>query len=385
LTVRFITSVIVTLLVAASCSTPKTADTSEKSDRKIELQQIVDNIEIAEASLTRQPYIDTASLSTAIDRLDTIASERDAFVLPAHYYIARAADTVNDNFRKTGGAIDRSLADKAIQGYAAVIANGKDISEWNIRVSNAEYYAGNDALNDLNAPELAENYYKLCVQAGHAGCMNALAYLLLIKADALVENRHLAFDLLKRAVDTGTNYRCAGFLSAVTLAYLAHFRLVARPAGEEFDWLGQAQDLRRQLGQKEGNPDPCNAASMQLDEYMMRADSGDRRPDLLKATIADSSVPATRGIAEYVAGSLDAVGMEAKLALGGFSARRRCQARFYELWKAVQSGSFAQASKSYKKMSAFNPRDCGIELVVAERLLSPDTPVRTSASQEPRR
>ena len=281
------------------------------SGRASELQPIVDRFELAQAAIRTYKQPDRLALRNDIGKLDAIidAKPNDSVAAAAHFYAARIADLVNSEILWTGGAPDAQLAQLAITYYGAAIAYGNDVPEWNMPRLDVEYLAGASAYNYSKSPSMAANYWRICATADHAGCMNSLAVLLTKGEPGISQDFNEAFALHKKTVDTGIKFQCAGIYSAEDAASFVHFHLVTGRKGEEFDWLDKAHALNDMLAAREGRQDTCGAEFM-LTEFMMRADDGEQRSDLLKSVLENSPNPTERSIAEYLLGTLDEASLE---------------------------------------------------------------------------
>jgi hypothetical protein len=356
---------IVAIATLCGCAAPP----APPSVSRAPLQHLVDQIEINQAAIRDGESFDVSTLSDIILKLQAIIDSQPdrETIAAAQFYIGRAADTINYSNLRTGAPIDADLARRAISAYGATIAFGRNIPAWDISILDAEYFAGGSAWRAKNH-DAAGEYWRLCATAGHGGCMLALAVNMARDASPASPKLAEAVDLFKAAAHASENYRCAALDADEALAYLIHFHLTKAASGEELTWLKQGRDVWRQLQTNAERDDPCSGASIGIDEFMMRADSGDRQTALLEAARQGSAAPIVRAIAEYLEGALDKPSLRAKLSVSANTPSRRCEVHFFELWNDVQAGRTAAAREDYALMLKLGAENCSLMLLYAKQL-----------------
>jgi len=294
------------------------------------------------------------------------------------YYIAELEWVVTADSGFGNGTPDRTLGQDALKNFDSVIAYGHDMPEWNIVLSSANYLAGSTAAAmDGMSSSLALRYWTVCAAQGHPGCINNVAFELGKPLTASDDDIRHILDLHAKVVATGTYAMCAGQFSAVSEAKLIHFTGVGRPGDDDIGLLDKAQTFYGQLKDRLHTADPCGGGRIGIDQYMMRLDRGERRPELLEDVEQHESSALWLRVASYLKGTTDEAGLAKAIAASqGFET---CELHFYAAWKARQEGKKDAAQAHYDAMLKIDPGHCSPERMEMRRYL------KASAPDKPRR
>jgi hypothetical protein len=104
-----------------------------------------------------------------------------------------------------------------------------DIPFRGVIVSNAEYMAGVIARNQVQSDSPEFTYISKCAEKGHAGCINIIASAHVTGRGGQQVDFIRALDLHNQVFDTATKFRCAGALSARSIASISVFHGRATP------------------------------------------------------------------------------------------------------------------------------------------------------------
>ena len=333
----------------------------------IEAQQLAKPDDPGEPDHLARLNHDIEDLKALID-----SSQPDHLILiGAHYHLAMAEDAVNKISKRSHTVIDLPLAQDANAHYKTVIGYGKDIPQWSVNIANVLYWAGSNASIYLNSESLASQYWHVCASLGHAGCMNNVAAELWLRPDATRQDLEEAYSLFEKISHTGMQAHCAALYSAMDDAYMAHFHQVARPKGEEFKMLQIARDNFDALQKADKTNDPCSASDLFIEEYLMRADQGEYRPDLIDKFLGISQTPAGRELARYVRGDTKDPETVARLSEGG---QTSCGVDVSILWKAIQSRQKRIAQQYFAKIEQLGREKCEVNYDYAQQLIARATP-----------
>lgn len=292
--------------------------------------------------------------------------------IPLAYNIASIERIIVVDAMILGQKTDQVVGQDALKNFETVLANGRDMPEWGIIISDVNYDAGTTALSIDGQYDRAIRYWAVCSAQGHPGCMNNLAFELGKKADPTDDEIKQMIDLHAGVVATGTSVQCAGLFSAVSEAKLIHFTGIGHAGDTDIGLLDKAQMFYRQLKDTNHGSDPCSGARIGIDQYMMRLDEGQRQPDLLKDVERQSAALASRNIAGYLLGALDDAGLAE--AIAATDAIGTCQLHFYAAWKAKQDGKIDVAREHYQAMLKLKPDKCTPEPLLLRRYLKLSTP-----------
>jgi hypothetical protein len=332
------------------------------------LRQVADQVEAARAAAGKKDFSKIPPLAASVPTLNSvIAANSDGSLAAAtHYYRAEIASLTNSQNFRAGLPADPALTQEAVTEYGKTLLYGQNMPEWKIYLPDVAYRRGT-AANTGGLFDLALESFRLCAAAGHGGCMNALAVLLL-RGTPSNQNVTESFHAFRAAAATGIIATCAGSFSAEDVALFIHFKVVSEPAGNEFDWVNQARNLASAAQQRTGFIDPCHGASIGLDEFQMRADEGDRQPAILEAVIRDSPDAPDRIIAEYMLGRLDEAALQTRLSGEELSPSNTCDVEFSLLWNDSRLGQKTAAQKHYSALLKSPPLGCPKQVLFARKL-----------------
>jgi hypothetical protein len=269
---------------------------------------------------------------------------------------------------KDGETVDLPATEMALDDFDKVIASDTDILAWGVTVSNAEYLAGLIVHNQIQSDSMEFSYIKKCADKGHAGCLNIMATAHVTGSGGQPVGFIRALDLHNRVFDTGTNFRCAGALSARSIASIVYFTGKRRPGDDELTWVQRSQRLSDEVDRREKKNGTCYGARSRIEEFLYRLAKGDRRNDLLRQATDrlgdDSSVD--RATIEYLSGSINENEFEAAVDADK-TVTYRCDGYFEGMWYAELMTKPEIAKKYFQRLSDIGQLDCKAELVYAKK------------------
>ncbi len=286
----------------------------------------------------------------------------------ARFYRGAARARINAILDHQGQAIDLAMAEEALEDFDKVIASGVNISPGTVTVAGAEFYAGGVALNQVRSDTRAYSYFQKCAEQGHIGCVNVMANAHVTGAGDTNIDLQEALRLHHDVFDTGIKYRCAGALSARSIAKIVYFTGVRWPGDDELAWTTRSYSLSDQIEVGEKRKNVCNGSEARLEEFLYRLSRGERRDGLLEQASArlDAESLATNAVIQYFSGAIDEKGFEAGVA-SSKSEGDRCSAYFEAMWYEEVSQKRELAQKFHEQLLTTGQRHCRTDLVYAEK------------------
>jgi TM2 domain-containing membrane protein YozV len=289
----------------------------------------------------------------------------DAMV--AHYYRAVALAMINSAHDRAGEAMDLQGARTAradldsIIGASAILTYVPEVSK-----TNAEYWAGMVARNQLHDERAAYSYWEKCASNAHAGCMSILASARITGEGGQKVDVNEALDLNTNVYNTGTRFHCAGAFSAMNIAYINYFTGVRHPGDDELEWTRKADGLLDELEAAENNRDVCHRADGEVDEFLLQLSRGHRDDNILQDALSrlDDDSNTVKAVIQFISGAIDEAGLESAVK-SSKSQRARCGAYFDAMWYAELRGESAIARRYYQHLVDIGKFHCGEELVYA--------------------
>jgi hypothetical protein len=289
----------------------------------------------------------------------------DAMV--AHYYRAVALALLNATHEHEGEAVDLSGAQTARADLDKVIGAGTVYSYVpEINISNAEYWAGIVARNQLHDAPAAYAYWEKCAWNMHAGCMNNLATAKVTGEGGEKIDIPGALDLHTTVYNSGLKYRCAGAFSAMSIAYINYFTGVRRPGDDELEWTKKADGLLDKLETAENNRNVCHRADGEVDEFLFQLSRGHRDDNILQDALSrlDDDSSTVKAVVQWFSGAIDEAGFDAAVN-SSQSQSERCSAYFDAMWYAELRGESVMARRNYQQLVGIGKFHCGEELTFA--------------------
>jgi hypothetical protein len=291
----------------------------------------------------------------------------DAMV--AHYYRALALALINGVHEEEGEAMDVAGARTARADLDKIIkSDGVVTYVPEITQSNAEYWAGSIARNQLHDEKLAYSYWKKCAASKHAGCINIVAGARITGDGGEPVDLNEALALHAGVYETGITFRCAGAMSAMNIAGINYFMGVRRPGDDELEWTKKADALLDRLEEKENSRNVCDRAGVEVDEFLFQLSRRNRDDNILQdamGRLGDDSKP-TKALIQFISGAIDEAGLTAAVN-SNKSAEERCSAYFDALWYAELRGKGAMAQRFERHLVDLGKFDCGQEMVFAKK------------------
>ena len=285
----------------------------------------------------------------------------------AHFYRAEGLRLINSAHEHEGEALELSLARAAIEDFDKVIALGS-VSTYipAVSVANAEYLAGSVARNHLRSDSLAYKYWEKCAWQGHAGCLNLIAGARLTGDGGQKVDVNEALDLHTMVFNSGLRYRCAGALSALSIAKIVYFTGVRRPGDDELEWVNKSYALMDKLEVTEGNKNVCHRSDAEVEEFLLQLSRGQRKESILQdaAGRLDDDSSTTKAVIQLFSGSTSDTEFEAAVEANK-SEGARCSAYFDAMWYAEIGKDDAAARRYHQHMSEIGKFHCGEDLVFA--------------------
>jgi hypothetical protein len=309
--------------------------------------------------------LDASMLSATLNARETDAS--DAMV--AHYYRAVALALINGVHKHEGEPMDVASARMARADLDKVIKADRVFTYVpEVSRTNAEYWAGSITRNQLHDEQAAYSYWEKCAADAHAGCMNIMAAARVTGADGQRLDTDEALALHTSVYSTGTNFHCAGAMSAMNIAGINYFMDVRRPGDDELEWTRKADGLLDLLEEHGNSRNVCDRAGIEVDEFLFQLSKGHRDDNILQDALSrlDDDSGATRAVIQFISGAIDEAGLNS--AVGSKkSPRERCSGYFDAMWYAELRGEGAMARRFDQHLTDIGKFDCGEEIVFAKK------------------
>ena len=291
----------------------------------------------------------------------------DAMV--AHYYRAVALAMINGVHERDGEAMDESGA-RTARGDLDRIIGARQILTYVPEVSrtNAEYWAGLVARNQLHDEPAAYSYWEKCAADAHAGCVNILAGARITGNGGQKVDVNEALALHTSVYNTGTRFHCAGALSAIDIAEINYFTGVRRPGDDELEWTKKADELLDKLESGENNRNVCDRAEIEVEEFLFQLSQGHRDDNVLQDALSrmDENSATTKAVIQFISGALDEGGFSSAVN-SSKSPDERCSAYFNAMWYAELRGESARARRFDQRLVDIGKFHCGEGLVYAKK------------------
>jgi TM2 domain-containing membrane protein YozV len=308
---------------------------------------------------------DVRLLSAALNGRKVDAS--DAMV--AHYYRAVALSMINMVHERSGEPMDVSGAHTAradldkIIGAPQILTYAPEVNR-----TNAEFWAGLVARNQLHDEPAAYSYWEKCASEGHAGCVNIIASARITGNGGQKVDLNEALALNTSVYNTGIRFQCAGALSAVGIAEINYFTGVSRPGDDLLEWTRKADGLLDQVEALESNRNVCQRAEIEVEEFLFQLTQGHRDDNILQDALSrlDENSVATKAEIQFISGALDEAGFSS-VVNSIKSQDEQCSAYFDAMWYSELRGEGAMARRFDQHLGDIGKFHCGQELVFAKK------------------
>lgn len=289
----------------------------------------------------------------------------DAMV--AHYYRALALAMINMAHEHEGEPIDLASARTARADLDKILSAGRILTYVpEVNVTNAEYWAGIVARNQLHDEPAAYSYWEKCASNAHGGCLHNLAGARITGEGGEKVDVHEALDLYTSVYDSGVKFHCAGAASAADIALINYFIGVRRSGDDEIEWIKKAEGLLDKLEAADNNRNVCHRAGMEVDEFLFQLSRGHRDDTILQDAVSrldDDSAP-TQAVIQFISGAIDESGFDAAVKASK-SPGARCSAYFDAMWYAELRNEIATARRFDQQLVDIGKFHCGEHLVYA--------------------
>lgn len=275
------------------------------------------------------------------------------------YARGRARHLLNYIAQLMGLPVDREMAEKAVADYQSVAdAIGDDATQTEYK-ANALFWIAQVKVTQLDDEAGGYRYFQQCADMKQGGCMNVIAAAKIVGVEGIPRNMQAGAELYRDTYETGLDYGCAGAFSAHALARLAQFTDVRVEGRTGLDWIRRAYRLADQMKARSEGADLCATGAMQVTEYLMRLQAGERQDGLIK-DIEEKNGPlpaATRSTVDYLLGRTD--GAAYRRDIGNFkNVSLRCDMAFLGAWKSSISRQSSEFNGFRKIIDAADPEDC---------------------------
>lgn len=286
----------------------------------------------------------------------------------AYYYRGETALLMNSIRKREGEDLDLSASQLALDDFNHVISSGGNTYDPAVSVTNAQYWSGAIARNDLHSEDIGYSFWEKCAQKGHPGCMNIMATARITGKGGQKIDLRQALEMHTAVYNTGNRAACSGAYSARTIARIAYFTGVRRPGDDELGWLEKSYTLMDKLETSLNNRSVCHRAGAQVEEFLYRLSRGDRRDQLLQQATErlDESSIATRALIQYLLGATDKTQFEALVESDHFE-DHRCTAYFDAMWYAESRKKLSDAQDFHHHLSDIGDYYCATELAFANK------------------
>jgi hypothetical protein len=289
--------------------------------------------------------------------------------LVAHYYRAVALAMLNFTREHEGEAIDVSGARTARADLDRIISARSMLTYVpEVDKTNAEYWAGLVARNQLHDEPSAYSYWEKCAASGHEGCVNNLASARVTGAGGQRVDVQEALNLHTDVYNSGLRYHCAGAVSALAIAEINYFTGVRRPGDDEVEWTKKAEGLLDQLETMENNRNACHRVDFEVEDFLFQLSRGHKDENVLQDAISrlDDDSATTKAVIQFMSGAIDEAGFDAAMN-SGKSQGERCSAYFEAMWFAKLRSEDAMARRYYQRIVDIGKFHCAEELTYATK------------------
>jgi TM2 domain-containing membrane protein YozV len=289
--------------------------------------------------------------------------------LVAHYYRAVALAMLNFTREHEGEAIDVVGARTARADLDRIITARSVLTYVpEVDKTNAEYWAGLVARNQLQDEPSAYSYWEKCAASGHEGCVNNLASARVTGAGGQRVDVQEALSLHTGVYESGLRYHCAGAVSALAIAEINYFTGIRRPGDDEVEWTKKAEGLLDQLETMENNRNACHRVDFEVEDFLFQLSRGHKDENVLQDAISrlDDDSATTKAVIQFMSGAIDEAGFDAAMS-SGKSQGERCSAYFEAMWFAKLRSEDAMARRYYQRIVDIGKFHCAEELTYATK------------------
>ncbi|HEY6368991.1 MAG TPA: hypothetical protein VIX37_00295, partial [Candidatus Sulfotelmatobacter sp.] len=287
----------------------------------------------------------------------------------AHYYRALALSMINRVHDHDGEAMDVSGAHTALADLGKIIGARQILTYVpEVNRSNAEFWAGLVARNQLHDEPLGYTYWEKCASDAHAGCMNIMASARITGNGGQKVDVNEALALNTSVFNTGITFRCAGAYSAMEIAEINYFTGVRRPGDDELEWTRKAGGLLDQMEAAGSHGNACQRADLEVEEFLLQLSQGHRDDNILQDALSrlDEDSATTKAVIQFIAGALDEAGFSSAVN-SRKSQDERCSAYFDAMWYSELRGEGAMARRFDQRLVDIGKFHCGEGLVFAKK------------------
>lgn len=340
----------------------------------VDLPTAVQNIQKVQRQVHRLRSDDIPNLQQDVRVLASALSGNKidpADAVVGHYFRGVALALINMAHYHDGREMDLGGARVALADLDKVVGGGPATARTYVpavSISNAQYWAGIVARNQLRDEKRAYAYWEQCAGQGHGGCIHDVAYGHVTGEGGEKADLHRAIELHASVFDTGVKYHCAGALSAMQIAYINYFTDTRRPGDDELQWAQKADVLFDRVQAAENNRSVCGRADSEVDEFLLQLSHGHRDDNILQDALSrlDDDSRSTRAVIQFISGAIDAAALdsavEAEPAPG-----ERCSAYFDAMWYAALRKDDAVARRYHQHLADIGKFHCGEHLVYAAK------------------
>ncbi|WP_339830590.1 hypothetical protein [uncultured Parvibaculum sp.] len=291
-------------------------------------------------------------------------------ILLLRYYRAVASQLLSYLNQALGLPADRQLAAAALADYEIVLKAAGDDGRGDLR-RNAMLGAAQVLLGHLDDEARAYSYFRQCAELKHGACMSVIAEAKTRGAGGFSVDLNEAVALHAEVYRTGSDFGCAGSYSAHAVARIVHFRNVRPDEDDQFAWIRKAYRLSDQVKVRSKGQDLCSGAFIQINEFMMRLENGERRAALLYQVRDESewTGEAERLLIGYLLGEVQDQQFRSQV-VAIKNPDIRCEYAFLGLWKSAIARQTSMA-RSYRELMQGTQRAgaCGENLLFARKFL----------------
>ncbi len=308
--------------------------------------------------------VDAGRMTNLIDKGDLTAEQ----IAAAKYHRAAAWAHINSLNYSDGKKIDEPLARQTLAELDKWIAAGVEYPPLGATIREALYMAGSVAKVLLRSDALGYAYWQKCAALEHAGCMNIMANARITGVGNQKVDFRQAIEYHLKVFNTGIQYRCAGAVSAQSVAGIEYFTGTPAPQGDELTWLQKAYGLLDQLKAREGDGKVCGRSDMMIDEFLYRLARGDRQEKLLDEASAqlEPDSGTTQALIGFLSGQITPSGFSATVAHAKTEGAK-CEAYFDALWFEEVTKRHDLARKFYQSLIDMGTSTCDVEMVFARK------------------
>ena len=333
--------VLISLLACAPPPRGQAAASAQSSSMSDNLTAVIADIESVQLRLQTEGISAARSLSHDVVVLTRAINDKSVdpdTVLVLKGYRAQAGQIIVNLGLAMGLPTDKELATAAIADYQAIIdaPDGDEVR----RAMKLHAMYGIASLKLVAFEDETGGYrqMKQCADLGYPSCMYMVAEAMVAGVEGIAANPRAALDLHTKVYDEAYDDPCIRSESAASNARISYFMGIKAENRSGLDWLRRARRVADEAKVRASNVDICGGSHLQIDEYLMRLEEGDRQLSLVRdLPKEDPSSTMTGVLVGYLMDEEEDKDAFKKAVGAVKNPYMKCEYAFLGLWKAGAS------------------------------------------------